>query len=250
MKKYISFLSIAIIFFSCTEDDGVDFTSTTSPLTVNFTQNWDGTSITSNEFNTLDYTNAHGEELGLTKLRYLVSKIQLNKADGSFILLKDYQLVDVTNDTGLSFTTTDNIPNGAYTLSLVFGFDEIDNQINQIPLNSVSFNWPDMLGGGYHFMQMEGNYSIDSGVTQNTYAYHMGTARISTGVFEHNHFSVNLGAVTIEKNQVLEIQMNISEWYKNTYTWDLTMYNNMLMPNYTAQKYMNENGPTVFSVVN
>ena len=250
MKKYITILTIAISLFSCTEDDGVDFTKTAAPVTVNFTQNWNGTTITSNEFNTLGYTNAHGEELGLTRLRYLVSKIQLNKTDGSSILLKDYQLVDVTNETGLSFTTTDNIPNGEYTLSLVFGFDEDDNLLNQIPLNSVSFNWPAMLGGGYHFMQMEGNYTIDSGVTQNTYAYHMGTARVSTGVFEANHFTINLGAVTIADNQILDIQMNIAEWYKNTYTWDLTMYNNMLMPNYTAQKHMNENGLTVFSVVN
>lgn len=250
MKKYISILTIAIILFSCTEDDGVDFTKTATHVTINFTQNWNGTTITSNEFNTLDYTNAHGEVLSLTRLRYLISKIQLNKTDGSSILLKDYQLIDVTNDTGLSFTTTDNIPNGDYTLSLIFGFDEADNLLNQIPLNSVSFNWPDMLGGGYHFMQMEGNYSIDGGFTQNTYAYHMGTARVSTGVFEANHFTVDLGTVTIANNEILEIQMNIAEWYKNTYTWDLTMYNNMLMPNYDAQKYMNENGPTVFSLVN
>ncbi len=250
MKKYIFLFVVAISLFSCTEDDGVSYQNTATPVTVNFSHNWDGTNVTANEFNTLNYTNAHGETVSLTRLRYLVSKIQLHKADGTSIELKDYNLVDVTNNTNLSFTSASNIPLGNYTMSMVFGFNEADNQINNIPLNTVSWNWPAMLGGGYHFMQMEGKYSTDGGVTQNTYAYHMGTARVSIGNFEPNHFTVNLGVVTIAENQNLEIKMNISEWYKNTYTWDLTQYNNTLMPNYAAQKHMLENGPTVFSLGN
>ncbi len=250
MKKYILLFAITTILFSCTKDDGVDFTTTSTPITVTFTQNFDGDAITVNEFNNLSYTNAHGETLSLTRLRYLISKIQLHKADGTTILLRDYNLVDVTNATNLSFTTTDNIPTGNYTLSFVFGFDEVDNQQNYIPLNTVSWNWPAMLGGGYHFMQMEGKYTASGSTTQEIYAYHMGTARVSTGVFEVNHFTVNLGAVTIAENQNIEIKMNIAEWYKNPFMWDLTQLNNTLMPNYTAQKHMQENGATVFSLGN
>ena len=42
--------------------------------------------------------------------------------------------------------------------------------------------------------------------------------------------------------------MNIAEWFKNTYQWDLTQWNNMLMPNFQAQLKMNENGQNVFSL--
>ena len=41
--------------------------------------------------------------------------------------------------------------------------------------------------------------------------------------------------------------MNIAEWFKNPTTWDLNAYNNMLMPNYTAQMMMKDNSSNVFS---
>ncbi len=249
MKIYL--LIFSIFLFSCTENDEVVLKTTVTPITINFTHNWDGVNITANEFNNLIYTNANGETLSLSKLKYLISKMQLHKTDGTTLNLKNYILVDVKNDDNLNFTTSVNIPKGNYTnLSFVFGFDETDNAQNYISLNSVSWNWPDIIGGGYHFMQMEGKYIIDGGVVEETYAYHMGTARVSIGVFEANHFNVNLGSITVNQNQEINIEMNIAEWYKNTYTWDLTQYNNTLMQNYDAQKYMNENGTTVFNLRN
>jgi len=42
--------------------------------------------------------------------------------------------------------------------------------------------------------------------------------------------------------------MNIAEWFKNPYTWDLNVYNTMLMPNYTAQKLIQKQGYSVFNL--
>ena len=42
--------------------------------------------------------------------------------------------------------------------------------------------------------------------------------------------------------------MNLAEWFKNPNTWALNEFNTGLMGNYTAQKRMNENGQSVFSV--
>jgi len=46
----------------------------------------------------------------------------------------------------------------------------------------------------------------------------------------------------------MEIKMNIAEWYKNPNTWDLNTLHAPLMPNYNAQKQMNQNGQSVFSI--
>ena len=42
--------------------------------------------------------------------------------------------------------------------------------------------------------------------------------------------------------------MDILEWYENPYTWDFNIYNAPIMPVYDAQRKLNLNGPTVFSV--
>ena len=41
--------------------------------------------------------------------------------------------------------------------------------------------------------------------------------------------------------------MDIAEWFKNPNIWDFNVYNTSLMPNYEAQKLMQENAATVFS---
>jgi len=221
---------------------------TNSQITFNFTHNWDGAAVSNSNFNQFDFVNNFGDTLSISKLRYLVSEIRLHKANGDSVLIDGYNLVDVTNATNLSYATTVNVPVGTYTgVSFNFGFDSVDNTRNYIDLNSASWNWPGMLGGGYHFMQMEGRYKHMG--NDSIYAYHNGTARVSMGVFEQNFFNANLSGVTLTGANVnMEIKMNIAEWYKNPTTWDLNTLHAPLMPIYTAQKMMQANGASVFSL--
>jgi hypothetical protein len=72
MKNALIFLYISIfIFSSCSsEDENIN-------ITLNFAHNWDGVTITSQDFDTLKFTNEHGEKLSIEKLRYLISNISL-----------------------------------------------------------------------------------------------------------------------------------------------------------------------------
>jgi PBP1b-binding outer membrane lipoprotein LpoB len=72
MKRIASILFTCLLLVSCSEDDG----DTQIKTTFNFTHNWDGTQVTNADFNTIQYTNANGEELSIEKLRYLISKIK------------------------------------------------------------------------------------------------------------------------------------------------------------------------------
>ncbi|NQX97305.1 MAG: hypothetical protein HRT73_05410 [Flavobacteriales bacterium] len=221
---------------------------THSNITFNFTHNWDGVAVSSNNFNQFDFVNAFGDTLSISKLRYLISEIRFHKSNGDSVLIDGYNLVDVTNATGLSYATTVNVPVGNYTgVSFNFGFDSLDNLDNYIDLNSASWNWPGMLGGGYHFMQMEGKFKHLG--NDSIYAFHNGTARVSMGVFEQNFFNANLSSVTLTGADVnMEIKMNIAEWYKNPNTWDLNTLHAPLMPIYNAQKMMQANGTSVFNL--
>lgn len=248
--KLILFIILLGFTLSCNNDDDANAKAN---LTVSFTHNWDGEEITSANFNDVVYENANEDVLSISLLRYLISDIVLHKGDGSTTTLAGYLLVDVNN--GLTSVIIPDVPVGEYeALSFTFGFDEEDNTDGAYQdLNSASWNWPEMLGGGYHFMQLEGTFIDEDGGTEdeNPYAYHMGTARNNESQFEQNFFNVNLeGEVSIKSNTVVEIEMNIAEWFKNPNIWDLNTFGIDLMSNYEAQKMMNENGQSVFSLGN
>lgn len=239
--KIILVTTQLILVIGCNDTENIS-----GELTINFTHHWDGENVASPDFNFFKYTNAHGERISISRLKYLISKISLLHSDGNTIEFADYYLVDVTQNNISSATM--NIPSGTYSqISFTFGFDEADNTDGAYPdLNAESWNWPEMLGGGYHFLQLEGKYE-DNG-NENPFAYHMGTAKSGNGEFESNHFEVvvDLNELVVSDNATLEISMNVAEWFKNPIIWDLNEYDINLMPNYEAQKRMNQNGRSVF----
>jgi hypothetical protein len=106
-----------------------------------------------------------------------------------------------------------------------------------------------MLGGGYHFMQLDGTFTSPTNISPLPFNYHNGTARKSDGVFEQNFIRVNAAdELSIDSNTNIDIKMNLAEWFKDPNTWDLNLLNTGLMGNYDAQREMNENGQSVFSV--
>jgi hypothetical protein len=242
MKKIGLLLLLFCVLFACNNKDGIIKTTT---VTLNFTHHWNGVPITSSDFNTIKFTNANGEKISIERLRYVLSNIQLGTN------YTNYNLVNLTENNGLQLILED-VPTGNNTLNFTFGFNDTDN-IDGIyqDLNSASFNVPGMLGGGYHFMQLDGKY-IDTNSTEAGFNYHAIRAVDITDpenlVFQDTSFLVDLGTVLFTNNATIEIKMNLAEWFKNPNTWNLNELNTVLMPNFEAQKMMNENGKSVFSL--
>ena len=217
MKKICFALSLIFAFASCGSDDNNDSQKKTE-ITVNFSHNWDGVEVTLSDFNTIQYTNANGEELSVERLRYLVSRIVLTNTSNQEYILSAYNLVDVGTGVGLTFTAETEVPKGEYTMSFIFGFNNEDN-INgaYLDLNSTSFNVPAMLGGGYHYMQFDGKY-INESATETGFNYHTIRAVDNPGAnptFPQDTFpQVDLGTVNVTNNATIEIKMNIAEWFK------------------------------------
>lgn len=247
MKKIFITLLLIPVFIACNNDD--DVATVEATLTFNFTHQWDDETLSNEDFGITSFTNENGDELMIDRLRYLISNIKLYSESGNTTTLEGYQLVDLSNSSTLTFSLTENIPEGDYNLmSFTFGFSEEFNTSGLYPdLNSVSWNWPENLGGGYHFLQMDGTYATPEG--QQPFNYHMGTARVGEGIFEANYVEVYLSRnFTIDGNRTFEFKMNVAEWFKNPHTWDLYEFNTDLMMNYTAQKMMSDNCVSVFSL--
>ena len=240
-----------VILFGCNSDS--DHTIESTNITMVFSHYWNDTPISNSEFNSLNYTNAHGELLSIERLRYLISDVTLTKPDGQTILLEGYNLIDVTNQTGLSYTPVDQITTGTYTnVSFVFGLvNEKNTDGAYTDLNVASWNVPMMLGGGYHYMQLDGKF-INSNNEAQGYNFHAIRAADNPGANpsfpQDTFFRVNLGAITVGTNEKINVAMHIEKWFKNPNTWDLNLYNQMLMPNSAAQILMYENGQNVFTL--
>jgi hypothetical protein len=227
-----------IAFLSCNneEENGM--------ATLIFSHNWDGIPITKLDFNQLKFTNANGEKLSIEKLRYVLSNI-------SFVGAKNNHLVDIGEDTGMLLTITD-LNTGINNLKFTFGFKDEDN-IDGVyqDLNSVNFNVPGMLGGGYHYMQFDGKY-LDINNQETGFNYHTIRAVNRTDpnnlILQDTSFEVDFGTVEIGNNTIIEIKVNLAEWFKNPNTWNLNELNTVLMPNFDAQILMNANGKSVFSL--
>ena len=245
MKKIIGLLFIIISFSSCGDEKDCCVNFEPVNVTLKFTQNWDGVPITTADFNDFKFATKNGEYTSINRLRYVVSNISVGNA------IKNYQLIDIEEsvDTEIIF---EQIPQGSTFLKFTFGFADAENTdgIYQ-DLNSVSFNVPGMLGGGYHYMQFDGKYK-DVNDQDNNFNYHAIRAIDRSNPdninFVDTSFEVDLGNINTTNTTKIEIKMNLAAWFKNPITWNLNELNTVLMPNFIAQKQMNLNGKSVFSL--
>lgn len=238
MKKIVIILVLILSFSSCNKEDE------NGMVTVKFTHNWDGIPVTNLDFNEFKFTNDNGEKVSFERFRYLVSNINI-------IGSKNYFLVDVKENSALNITITD-LKKGNSNLNFTFGFTDDDNLDGVYKdLNSTNFNVPKMLGGGYHFMQFDGKY-LDTNNQEANFNYHVIRAVNNSDptnlILQDTSFKVDLGNVQIGDHTVIEIKMNIAEWFKNPNIWNLNELNTVLMPNFDAQILMNQNGKSVFSL--
>ena len=249
-KKILAIICFSIIITSCSEDK--DIILNPVAITLNFNHSWNGTEITNADFGQLKFTNENDQILSIERLRYVVSEVSLTHESGEVTVLDDYNLVDLTNNEGMSFRTSEGILPGEYSaVTFRFGLKRADNTDGAYPdLNIANFNVPAPLGGGNHFMQFDGKY-INTASVEAPFNYHVISAIDPTNVNDavDTSFTLNLGAVTIGSNTNITIQMDVSEWFKNPNTWDLNEYDTNLMGNYDVQLLMNQNGSSVFDLV-
>lgn len=256
MKKIALLSLVIVLFIGCTNSNDDTALPNAEDTSVNFvfTQNWDGDAIENSDYQTTTYTNEQGNELILSKLVYLISDVTFTAADGTVYDAGDYNLIDARQGTNVNFTPNIEIPEGDYNVSFTFGFDDEDNdkEGGYDDLNSADGTWavPEPLGGGYHYMRMEGTFVDTNGDTQ-TFQYHTIRANKHTTLppgpstleeTQDTSFVVDLGTITIGANTTIEVAMNAAEWFKNPNTWDLNVNSTVMMPKFELQIAMQENG--------
>jgi len=247
--KSLTLLFLATLILSCSENNDVVVEPVS--VTFNFSHSWNGTDVTSSDFNDVKFVNENEDTLSIVRLRYLVSDIIFTHESGVETSAGIYNLVDLTNSENLSFTTPTDILPGDYTVSFRFGFKDEDNLDGvYADLNTANFNVPAMLNGGYHYMQFDGNYRDTSG-GDSPFNFHAIRAFDTSGANDpvDTSVEVSLGSITVQSSTQINVQMDIYNWFSNPNLWDINTLNVLLMPNYDAQLMISQNGANVFSLV-
>ena len=212
---------------------------------------------------TLYYENEAGNQFLITEIQWFLSNIELKNEVGEWIMLHQPSIADTLDISRVYYIDTD-IPESQtlhsssvkichYTaIRFTFGLDETDNQPGLFtdPPESEMF-WPDMLGGGYHYMKLNGKYLNSEGRLA-PMAIHLGIGQNEDCTeFYQNYFIVELPidftVKTNTENQI-DLTMVIDNWFRNPHTIDFDEFGSHIMQNQTAQRLLNGNGKDVFRI--
>lgn len=229
-----------IMLFSCKKDKTISEVSEPSQsVYLSIAYKVDNEFLVTNHFN---YKTQAGYNYSVTNLVYYLSQISLIKSDGSNILLKKFQYVDATvSET--NHLILENVPEGNY-LGIAFniGLDSLQNRSDMLPATpeNINMQWPEPMGGGYHFLRLEGHYKDSLGTFG--YAMHLGTNACLIPIKINKRIVVSADGLTS-----VNLIMNINEWFRNPYIFDFNTDGNYIMGNLAAMKKIALNGTDVFN---
>jgi len=238
---------LLLLFVSC----GKDKVKSVAPQFV-FNHNVDGLAL---QRGLMNYTNLTGNIYQVDELQYYISEVKLTMANGQVIdIASDNSIhyVDMDIPSTLTWNPKDQIPTGKYSsISFVFGINEAKNKSGLFvnPPERDMF-WPDMMGGGYHYIKMNGKWKSTGDVIK-PFNFHMGIGMNMDGtVFYQNYFTVTLplNMQTGSLANVFTVTMNIEKWFESPNVWDWNVIGGQIMMNQAAMHKASENGINAFQV--
>lgn len=194
-------------------------------------------------FDSMIYTNAAGNKYSVTKIHYYLSRLKLYAKGVLKYSSNDIFYLDAASANYAGFKLK-NVPALQYdSVSFNIGLDEAQNISNSLPASNenIVMAWPDMMGGGYHFLKLEGHWQDSNGNAG--YAMHIGKNgfHIQTGV--KSIFNLQPGMVLN-----LKMKMNVNEWFTTPNMYDLANDGVYSMGNEALMRKLSENGRDVFTI--
>lgn len=257
MRKTLLIMALAsMLAASCTKPAGygnvkvgIDYSINGNPLILD----------------TLHYVNEAGNTFMVTEIQWFLSEMELQDERGDWHTLQHRDVTTVrpipqdrifyidTNLPESQLLEMTSIPVGHYkAMRFTFGLNESDNQTGLFvnPPESNMF-WPDPLGGGYHYMKLNGKY-LDENEQLAPLSIHIGIGQNEDQTsFYQNHFTVELPIdFTVSENAENQIglTMIIDNWFRSPNLYDFNTWGSAIMQNQAAQQALKENGNDVFKI--
>ena len=260
MKKISTIFALSLLLLSsCNEDSGYGY------VRFVFQHNWDNDIIKID--GTTPYTNAAGNIVTFSNLEYIISHLGIY--GNSFLTFDDPTNVRYISNDSLYSTMllTHRIPSGPYQgIHFRFGLNHTDNVSNLFtnPPQKDMF-WPENMGGGYHFLKIDGKWRNPGEPTDQGFGLHLGTLKKdcydtiwnADTIFRvdtipetfSNYFPVLIPkSFRVEKNEIttVTIIMNVKQWMETPYRWDFNVMSAAIMSREHAMDSLVTNGQNVF----
>lgn len=254
------FLSLTILISSCSDKEEESPTQTSGKLSIQFSHLINGQPV---QFDTLIYTNEADNPYMINEIQYFISDVVLYKSDGSEKTIDDWEdhhYVDTDITSTFRWEVYDDIGSGIYdSISFIFGFkDEKNMSFMFVNPPERDMFWPEYLGGGYHYLKLNGKWLEPDQTIQTTpFDFHLGRGQIyysypdSITGFVSNEFRVSLqgSGFIVQPGITTEVTlvMNIEKWFKEPNIYDHNVYGGYIMQNQDAMEKVKENGHNVFT---
>lgn len=215
--------------------------------------------------NTLKYVNDAGNEYLITDVMYFISDITFYKSDGTVTMVDDWEDIFYIDDAipaSMQIQFFDPIPAGSYdSIGFIFGFTaEKNRSFMFVNPPEVYMGWPEVLGGGYHYMMINGKWKDTTNQIQ-PFDFHLGIGQLYHGsgynvdsiyAFVQNYFRVSLPgsdfSIGDQELLTIAITMNLERWFSGPNIYDHNRWGGGIMQNQAAMQMVKENGCDVFSI--
>lgn len=191
-------------------------------------------------FDTVFYRNAAGEDFSVSRLEYYISNVRLI-GDQVVFESREVHYMNARNYAGGGFPVK-GVPKGHYTrLEFLLGVDSQRNIPDGLPAtveNNAMF-WPVPMGGGYHFMKLEGHFKDTAGVSG--YAVHLGRNGNTVAISIPCTFDISGPA------HRMVLTMNINQWFQDPLVYSFIRDGKYTMSSMPLMQKIAGNGQDIFT---
>lgn len=194
-------------------------------------------------WDSLHIQNAAGNLYQLETMNFYISNVKLKSSTGKVYQSNKIFYIDPSVSTKSIFQL-DSIPPGHYTeINFNVGLNATQNISGALPntYDNINMDWPTMMGGGYHFMKMEGHYLDTAGVITG-FAIHLGKNENLVTVKSSCHLHLQYW------NHEHKLVFNINEIFQSPYTYNLNIDPSYTMSDSIAMFRIKENMTDAFQV--
>lgn len=237
-------LLLTLLMTACTDRDKH------GSLTLFASHEVDGTPLV---MDVLRYTNEAGNSYLVNEVQWFISNLELEDYNGNRIPLAETWYID-TNIPETQSLRVSEVPVASYRIMrFTFGLNDADNRSGRFsnPPESNMF-WPDELGGGYHYMKLNGKYQNADDLLA-PLAIHLGRGQNTELTdFYDNSFTVELPIeldVYNGQDYAVGLVMNLNNWFCIPHVYNFNTYGSAIMQNQEAQSLLKENGNNVFNTI-
>jgi hypothetical protein len=193
-------------------------------------------------FDSLIYQNGAGEQYSISRLYYFLSNITFYQNNAAVYILDTIAYIDAKHE--YSFNIPDLQPFSYDSVSYSIGVPAAYNTHGKLPptFENVAMEWPDAMGGGYHFLKLEGHWRDAGSIIG--YTVHLGTDPyiVQGGFRSSNHITAN-------RENSIALRMDIGEWLEHPHIYSFSVDGVYTMGIGALMQKISENGRDVMQII-